>query len=142
MIHHYTPCTHARITPTSMCTHHMLLRSTQGGCRYVTTRSSSSIRVHMKHRALRRAQEPTHIFERGTAAHSSREGTNAQHPGLASRTKLEKFMMCIRGLLAVAVSRYELLRVLVLLVLLYLWSRTTRPFLGRRELRRHSRSCC
>ena len=74
----------------------------------------------MKHRASRRTQEPTYIFGRGTAVHSSREGTNTQHPGLASRAKLEKFVMYIRGLLPVAVSRYEHLRVLVLLVLLYL----------------------
>ena len=45
------------------------------------------------------------------------EGTNAQRPGLASRAKLEKFKYV---LLPVAVSRYEHLRVLVLLVLLYL----------------------
>ena len=38
----------------------MLLRSTQGGCRYVTC--SSSIRVQMKHRASRRTQEATHNF--------------------------------------------------------------------------------
>ena len=88
----------------SMCTHHMLLRSTQGGCRFVTTHRSCSVRVHMKHRATRRKQEPTHIFGRGTVAHSSREGTNTQPPGLASRAKLEKFMMYIRGLLPVAVS--------------------------------------
>ena len=42
----------------SMCTHHMLLRSTQGGCRYVTTHRSSSVRVQMniEHRAGRRNQ--------------------------------------------------------------------------------------
>ena len=46
----------------SMCTHNMLLRSTQGGCRYVTTHRSNSVRVHIKHRALRRTQEPELTF--------------------------------------------------------------------------------
>ena len=50
-----TPHTCEKSHP-SMCTHHMLLRSTQGGCRYVTTHRSSSVRVHMKHRAGRRNQ--------------------------------------------------------------------------------------
>ena len=98
----------------------MLLRSTQGGCRYATTHPSSSIRVYTTHRASRRTQEAAHVFERGTAVHSSREGTITQHPGFALRAKLEKFMY-VRGLLPVAVSRYEHPRVLlVLLVLLYL----------------------
>ena len=88
----------------SMCTHHMLLRSTQGSCRYVTTHRSSSVRVHSKHQASSRTQQPTHMFGRGTAVHTSREGTNTHHPGLASRAKLEKFRMYIRGLLPVAVS--------------------------------------
>ena len=60
---------------THPCALTMLLRSTQGGCRYVTTHRSGSIRVHMKRRASRRTQEPTHIFGHGTAVHSSREGT-------------------------------------------------------------------
>ena len=112
----------------------MLLRGARRVAAGTMTHRSSGIRVHMKHRASRRTQEPTHIFGRGTAVHSSREGTNTQHPGLASRAKLEKFKY-VRGLLPVAVSRYDQ-RVLVLLELLYLLSRTTRPILGRREPRR------
>ena len=129
----------------SMCTHHVLLRSTQGGCRYVTMHRSSSVRVHMKHRASRRKQEPTHIFGRGTAVHSSRERTNTKPPGLASRAKLEKFMMYARGLLPVAVSRYEHLRVLVLLGLYLYLSRLVPydPSLAvPSSVASHSRSCC
>ena len=58
-----------------------------------------------------------HVDTTTAAGNMILEGTNAQRPGLASRAKLEKFKYV---LLPVAVSRYEHLRVLVLLVLLYL----------------------
>ena len=94
----------------------------------------------MKHRASRGTQKATHIFGRGSAVHLSREGTLSIFDSLHAR-KIEKVHVCInntRTVLPAAVSRYEHLRVLVLLVLLYLYGCNIRRLVSRRELRRQS----
>ena len=74
------------------CALTMLLRSTQGGCRDVTTHCSSSVRVLIRHRASHRTQEPTHIFGHGTAVHLSRKDTLSVLDSRLARNWKSSFM--------------------------------------------------